>query len=149
MCPSFTSTLKLKTHRVSWHRAHSWALIACSTNLKDIPYINFTETWPKITKELGNWKGRFLTPFGRITLIRFLRKLMYLFMLLPVPNALLQNITSLIDEVFWDSKPDKVKRKTICAECLKGGWRMTDIFKFGKALKLSWICKIVQQANTH
>ena len=26
---------------------------------------------------------------------------------------------------------------------------MTDIFNFEKALKLSWICKIVQQTNSH
>ena len=122
-----------------------------STNLKDIPHINFTETLQKIKKEMGNWKSRLLTPFGRITLIKtlFLPKLIHLFMSLPVPNALLKEINSLMYEFLWDSKPDKVKRKTICAEYSNGGLRMTDIFNFEKALKLSWIRKIVQQTNSH
>ena len=30
-----------------------------STNLKDIPHINFTETLQKIKKEMGNWKNKF------------------------------------------------------------------------------------------
>ena len=65
-----------------------------STNLKDIPYINFSETLRKIRKEMGNLKSRFLTPFGRITLIKtlFLPKLIHLFMSLPVPNTVLQEI---------------------------------------------------------
>ena len=122
-----------------------------STNLKDIPYINFTETLRKIKKEMGNWKSRLLTPFGRITLIKtlFLPKLIHLFMSLPVPIALLQEINSLMYEFLWDSKPDKVKRKTICAKYSNGGLRMTDSFNFEKVLKLSWIRKIVQQTNLH
>ena len=76
-----------------------------STNLKDIPYINFTDTLRRIKKEMGNWKSRFLTPFGRITRIKtlFLPKLIHLFMSLPVPNALLQEINSLMYEFLWDS----------------------------------------------
>ena len=52
-------------------------------------------------------------------------------------------------EFLWDSKPDKVKRRTICAEYSNEGLRMTDIFNFEKALKLSWIREIVQQTNSH
>ena len=100
---------------------------------------------------MENWKSRFLTPFGRITLIKtlFLPKLIHLFMALPVLNALLQEINSLMHEFLWDSKPDKVKRKTICAEYSKGGLRITDIFNFEKALKLSGIRKIAQQTKSH
>ena len=99
---------------------------------------------------MENWKSRFLTPFGRITLIKtlFLPKLIHLIMLLPVPNVPLQEINNLMYELLWDSKPDKVKRKTICAECSKGGLRMTDIFNFEKVLKLSGICKTFWQTNT-
>ena len=84
-----------------------------STDLKDIPYINFTETLRKIKTEMGNWKSRLFTPFSRITLIKtlFLPKLIHLFLSLPVPNALLKEINSLMYEFLWDSKPDRSKGK--------------------------------------
>ena len=45
--------------------------------------------------------------------------------------------------VLWDKKPDKIKRKVICANCMQGGLKMINIYNFVKGLKVSWIRRLI------
>ena len=38
----------------------------------------------------------------------------------------------------WDKKPDKIKRKVICANYMQGGLKMINIYNFVKGSKVSW-----------
>ena len=98
---------------------------------------------------MGKWKYRYLAPFGRITLIKtmFLSKLTHLFLSVPSPPTVLQEINSLMFSFLWNNKPDKVKRNTICGDYLNGGLKMINIFNFEKALKINWIRKVIHQTK--
>ena len=116
-----------------------------STNLKEISNINYTRTLEKVRNEMGKWKYRYLTPFGRITLIKtmFLSKLTSV----PAPPTVLQEINSLMFLFLWNNKPDKVARNIISGDHLNGGLKMTNIFNFEKALKLNWIQNVIHQTD--
>ena len=137
--------LKRKMLNVSYNLQwgnHEFTMLGlnCSINLKEISNINYTRTLEKVRNEMGKWKYRYLTSFGRITLIKtmFLSKLTHLFLSVLAPPTVLQEINSLMFSFLWNNKPDKVKRNTICGDYLNGGLKMINIFNFEKALKLQY-----------
>ena len=77
----------------------------------------------------------------------FLSKLTHLFLSVPAPPTVLQEINSLMFSFLWNNKPDKVKRNTICGDYLNGGLKMINIFNFERALKLNWIRKVIHQTE--
>ena len=126
---------------------HEFAMLGLnfSINLKEISNINYTRTLEKVRNEMGKWKYRYLTSFGRITLIKTM--LTHLFLRVPAPPTVLQEINSFMFSFFWNNKPDKVKRNTICGDYLNGGLKMIHIFYFERALKLNWIGKVIHQTE--
>ena len=69
-----------------------------STNIEQIPSINYIETIQKIKKDMQKWQSRYMTPFGRITLIKtkFLPKLIHILTSLPAPDGTLKQINNLM-----------------------------------------------------
>ena len=69
-----------------------------STNLIEKSNTNYAGTLEKIRKEMGKWKYRHLTHFGRITLIKtiFISKLTHLLMSLPTLASILQEVINLM-----------------------------------------------------
>ena len=46
-------------------------------------------------------------------------------------------------DFLWDGKPDKIKRDIAKLKLEKGGLNMIDIDFFDKALKLTWIRRVI------
>ena len=116
-----------------------------STNLDNIVKINFENKIEEIKNLLKTWNKRFLTPFGKVTVIKTLAiaKLTYLFMNLPDPDV--NFITTLESEFYkflWDGKKNKISKKHICLEKEKGGIHMVDINNYITSLKISLYKKI-------
>ena len=86
-------------------------------------------------------KKRFLTPLGKITVIKTLAlpKFNHLFTSLPTPTPdKIKTINNLFYSFIWNDKPDKINRKSF----LKGGLNMIDIEKFIYALKSTWVKRL-------
>ena len=74
-----------------------------------------------------------------------LSKFNHLFISVPVSDKFLKKINDLIYGYLWEGKPDKISRKTICANYFDGGLKMVNIFNFEKSLKLSWVKRMAKQ----
>ena len=94
------------THKLQWGNTEFSILgLKFSTNLEQIPSINYTETIQKIKKDIGKWQNRYLTPLIKT---KFLPKLIHLLTSLPIPCDTLKQINKIIYEFLWNHKPDKV-----------------------------------------
>ena len=115
--------------------------ITFSTDLHNIPHINYDKALAKAKKVINSWKYRNLTPIGKITVIKtlILSKFVHLFMIIPISNTFLNNIDKILYSFLWAGKPDRVSRKDICKTNLKGGLKMINLCHFEKSLKLSWL----------
>ena len=62
--------------------------ITFSLNLDDMPSLNYSHAAEKVQKILNSWKGRILTPLGKITVIKtfVLSQFIHLFTSLPSPT---------------------------------------------------------------
>ena len=48
----------------------------------------------------------------------------------------------------WNSEPDRIKRRIIIKNIEYAGLRMVELRSFIKALKVSWLRRILQQSDT-
>ena len=69
-------------------------------------------------KTLNSWKRRNLTFYGKVNIVKSLglSKLIYSASVLVIPEQLINEINSLIQNFIWDGKPTKIKKSTIIGE---------------------------------
>ena len=73
---------------------------------------------------------------------------MHLFISLPAPpNELIKELEKLFYRFLWNSGPDRIKRKVIVKNIECAGLRMVELESFIKALKISWLRRILQQPD--
>ena len=112
--------------------------------------MNYNKAFEKIERNIRQWKRRYLTPLGKITVIKtlFLSKLNHLFLSLPTPNNnILIHINNIMYKFVWDNGPDKIKRTIITQEYKYGGLKMIDICTFIKGLKATWMRRLVKSES--
>ena len=121
-----------------------------SVNLDTIPELNFDIAMNKAKQLLNCWNSRYLTPIGRITVIKtmVLSKFNHLFMSIVTPPKILDELNKLFFFYLWGGKTHKVKQKSVCADYLKGGLRMVNIYNFEKSLKLVWMKNILSKSKS-
>ena len=110
--------------------------------------LNAQEILLKIKRLLNQWSKRKISLSGRITIIKSLAlsKFVHLFISLPSPtNELIKELEKMFFKFLWNSGPDRIKRRTIVKNIECGGLRMVEIKSFIKALKLSWLRRILVQ----
>ena len=136
------------TARLEWLVSNFTLLgMEFSTDLEKIPEMNYDKIVIQASKILKSWQHRILTPIGKIAVIKtlILSKFNHLFISVPVSDKFLKKINDLIYGYLWEGKPDKISRKTICANYFDGGLKMVNIFNFEKSLKLSWVKRMAKQ----
>ena len=105
----------------------------------------------KVKSMLKQCSKRKITLFGRITIIKSLdlSKFVSLFMSLPNPPAeLIKELEVVVFFKFlWNAGPDRITRKVAIQNLSSGGLRLPHIYSFIKALKISWLRRVIQQAN--
>ena len=114
----------------------------------DLAYMdnNFYKKLQEIRNIYKNWKYRYLTPMGKITVIKSLAlsKLSDVAMVCPHLKAnILKELNSLSFQFLWNNKPDRIKRSEAVLPIEKGGLGMVDIDRFWQSLKLSWIRRLL------
>ena len=113
--------------------------------------LNSQEVLLKVKNILNQWSRRKLTLIGRITVIKSLAlsKFVHLFISLPAPpNELTKELEKMFYKFLWNSGPDRIKRRIIIKNIEYAGLRMVELRSFIKALKVSWLRRILQQSDT-
>ena len=108
---------------------------------------NYDKYVNNIIKSTEHWNKRYLTPLGKITVIKtfLLSKFNLLFLTLPNPvDSTVKTIQKLFFNFLWDGKPDKIKRKQITKPYNQGGLNMVDLFPYIQSLKLSWTKRLLK-----
>ena len=116
--------------------------IKFSTNVLDIPKLNYEGITNKITNLFKSWKKRNMTLFGKVKIIKTLAlsKLVYFLINIPrPPDNILQEVNRQCFSFLWDYKPSKIKKKMIIKNYKQGGMSMIDLNDYNKALKISWM----------
>ena len=113
---------------------------------------NTTDVLKKVENIIKSWSRRKITLPGKITVIKSLAisKFVHLFLALPnPPGNLVQSLNKLFYKFLWNSGPDKIKRKIIIKDIIKGGLRMIQIDSFVTALKVTWLRQLFTKGNNY
>ena len=112
--------------------------------------LNSQEILLKIKNLLNYWSKRKPTLLGRIAIIKSLAvsKFVHLFISLPAPpKGLISKLEKLFSKFLWNSGPDRIKRRIIIKNIACAGLRMVELRSFIKALKVSWLQRILNQTK--
>ncbi|MCG7892737.1 MAG: reverse transcriptase domain-containing protein, partial [Candidatus Thiodiazotropha endolucinida] len=123
-----------------------------SSNVNEIWDLNYHEVLNKAENICKQWAKRKLTLIGRITVIKslLLAKFTHLFLALPnPPGELIKQIEKMFYKFLWNNGPDRIKRSVIVKNIREGGLRMINISYFIKALKISWLRRVVQNSENN
>ena len=108
---------------------------------------NFDEKMIKIQNMLSNWSLRYLTPFGKITVIKSLAlsKLSHIALVVPNPSRdKIRRIETVLFKFLWGGGSEKIRREDSKLPPRYGGLGMPDINSFWTAFKFSWLRRLVQ-----
>ena len=102
----------------------------------------------KIQKTINLWSMRGLSLFGKVTIIKtfLIPKLLYVSSIIETPSDIIRKMERMIYRFLWDG-PDKVTRNSVRNTIEHGGLNLTDIETQIKALRLSWIPRILDERN--
>ena len=107
---------------------------------------NFNDKIDKMEKLFGNWSFRYLTPFGKATVVKSLglSKLSHIALVLPDPSKdMVKRIESMFYRFVWGGKSEKVRRDDTKLPIKYGGLGMPDISLFWTAFKFSWVRRML------
>lgn len=121
--------------------------VTFTTEVFDIWDVNSTQIKNKVKNLLRQWSKRKLTLFGRITVIKSLAfsKFIHLFLALPnPPGELVKQLDKIFYKFLWNAGPDRIKRTVVIKDLQAGGLRMINVQYFIKALKITWLRRVIQ-----
>ena len=97
-------------------------------NEKQAEEKNFSEKIKSLKRQLNLWKGRYVSIFGRILIIKCLAisKFVFLASMVHIPDWVIRLVEKEIYDFLWQGKGDKIKRKTVINPIEKGGLNMVD-----------------------
>ena len=117
-----------------------------SVDLLEMDTLNFNKSLNKCKHVLDAWQKRYLTPFGKITIVKtfILSLFTHMFISLPSPSkTFISSLKNILFDFIWDKKPDKISREQLTQNYFKGGLKMVNIDNFNTALKTTWLRKII------
>ena len=115
-----------------------------------MPELNFKLNCIKIRELVKIWSRRYLSPLGKITVIKtfFLSNLNHLFLSLPSRTELwINQLNDTLFKFIWSNKPDKINRNTVTLGTKAGGLNMINVGLFIKYLKATWYLNLFQNHN--
>ena len=141
------STESIKTRwKLSWGKIDFKLLgIIFHVNLDQMQRINYTDKIQKISSLIKLWKRRYLTPLGKITVIKtlLLPLLNHLFISIPNPNdQILTELNKIFFEFLWEG-PAKIKQNVVVKQYCEGGIKMINLKAFINSMKLTWLKRMI------
>ena len=107
---------------------------------------NFWEKIEKVENLLSCWFYRYLTPYGKVTIIRSLAlsKLSHIALVISNPSKnMFKHIETIIFKFIWNKKSEKVSRDDAKLPAKLGGLIVPNVEKFWTAFKFSWLRRIL------
>ncbi len=120
--------------------------IQICTNRADLIASNFEPILKKIENVCQIWRQRSLTLFGKVTIIKTLlvSNLVYRLSVLPSPKQeMFDRIQNILFDFLWHYRRPKIKKEILYSGKENGGIDMVHIITQNKALKASWVKRIV------
>ena len=117
---------------------------------EDLIKLNYSKALKKVENTVNVWGKRYLTLYGKVTIINSLiiPKLVYLLSVLPKPSTnIFVQINTLLYKFLWNNKKDKIKREIMKLPKDLGGMMVPDMTIKDYALKISWVTRINKQDN--
>ena len=124
--------------------------VTFSVDLDRMINLNYSKVKNEVTKLLSQWQKRNLTILGKITVVKTLAvsKLSYYLLTLPNPNnQYFEEIQKMFYKFIWGNKPDKIRRAQLIQEYSLGGLKMVNILEFARALKATWLRRIIKDSS--
>ena len=115
------------------------------SSLQDISNLNYSEKFEKAKTKAIFWNSRDLTIYGRITIIKLLLLVQFVYIVTPLPRTdskITQEITNFTFKFVWGGKVDKVKRNIITQKREKGGLNMLYLHDFICGIKVKLLQKV-------
>ena len=111
---------------------------------------NFLTTVKKLQKALNVWMTRALTLEGKILIFKTLgiSKIVYLSLIIIVPNSILEEIQKIQKSFLWYSSKPKINHKTLCDTFQDGVLKNVDVKSKVISLQCSWVKKLYD-GNDH
>ena len=116
-----------------------------STN-EDVTSRNLESKIANVKKEIAQWKRRYLTPIGKITVIKslLLSKFVHILMTLPPPTTCkIKEIESMFYDFLWQGRKDLVKRTKMVQDYGVDGLKMVDLSCFIKSMQVTWMKRLL------
>ena len=103
----------------------------------------------KMQTKLNLWLSRDLTLMGRTLLVKALgiSKLVYTASMLTTPEEVIKSVQEKLFNFLWRNKRDKIKREVLFQNPNKGGLNFPNFRTTVKALRLSWISRLLNDSN--
>ena len=144
---SFTDT----PFNIKWQKKPVKAQgVYLSNNAKQAENANFEDKIKKLECQLCWWKARGLSFHGRILITKAigLSQFTYLANIIHTPEHIISQVNTLIYNVIWKSKCDKVKRDIMIQSYENGGLKCEDFGIIVEAAKIVWIKSFLQGPET-
>ena len=141
------STASIKTRwKLCWGKTDFKLLgIIYQVNLDEFQNVNYKDKIQKIKSLIKLWKRRYLTPLGKITVIKtlLLPILNHLFISIPNPSdTILKELNNMFYEFLWEG-PAKIKQSVVVKEYCEGGLKMINLKAFMNSMKITWLRRII------
>ena len=107
---------------------------------------NFHDRLDECQKLINLWKLRGLSLFGKVAIIKsfLIPKLLYVSSIIETPPEIVKQMEKMIFIFLWKG-PDKVTRLSVINTLDNGGLNLTDFESHIKALRLSWIPRLLDE----
>ena len=131
--------------KLQWSQSFTLLGINFTNNLENM-HLNYNVKVENIRKLLSAWSYRYLTPFGKVTVVKSLAlsKLSHIALVIPNPRKdMISNLTNMIYKFIWGSGSEKVRREDAVLPVKLGGLGVPDIKKFWSAFKFSWFRRLL------
>ena len=127
---------------------HKFTSLGITYNVHEMDNItdrNIEQKEKEIFKLINTWKGRNITPIGKITIIKSLliSKITHIMLSLPTTNErTMMNLDTVFRNFLWNDKPPSFNKKILENTCSLEGLKMTNLKTFDQALKISWLKRL-------
>ena len=110
---------------------------------------NFEIKLQKVKNLVNMWKSQKLSLKGKITLLRAqaMPIILYPASILFIPEEIIKELDQIFFNFIWPSQKHHVKKDVIIQPIEEGGLKMPDIQTMIKAIKISWVKRLVSKTN--
>ena len=129
---------------VKWQKCVKFLGIFITYDIQLLVEKNFKQRLKKVKNTLNLWKWRGLSIYGKVNIIKtlLLPKMIYPSSVLSTPSEVIKEFNTMVFQFLWNGN-DKVTRRATYAPYELGGLKMIDYENMIKALRLSWLKRIV------